>query len=219
MVKLARLKIWSLSAFNGSNPFPCMKMAEVIVLVEGYARSKKDYYEASCSTVLIVDNGKNILVDPGCNEELLLNALKKQKLSPNDIDCIFLSHYHVDHILNLRLFPKKDVLDGDVIYRGDKEYSFSKIIPGTAIEVIPTPGHAHEEVTLLVKTKKGVVAVAEDLWWWEDGKQKTDLKSLVELKDSFVKNEDQLKKSRELILSKADWIIPGHGKIFKVPKK
>ncbi|MFA5931594.1 MAG: MBL fold metallo-hydrolase [archaeon] len=194
-------------------------MAEVIVLVEGYARSKGDYYEASGSTVLIKDNGKKILVDPGCNEKLLLNALKKQKLSLKDIDCIFLSHYHVDHILNLRLFPKKDVLDGDIIYRGDKEYSFSKTIPGTTIEVIPTPGHAHEEVTLLVKTKKGVVAVAEDLWWWEEGRQKTDLKSLLELKDSFVKNEEQLKKSRELILSKADWIIPGHGKMFKVPKK
>ena len=217
--------ILSLSAFNGSNPFPCILallvilMAKVTVLIEGYARQKEDCYEATCSTVLVEDNGKKILVDPGCNEALLLGALKKQGLSPQDIDYIFLSHYHIDHLVNIVLFPGKDILDGGTIYRGDKEISFSGVLPGTSIEIIPTPGHAHEHTALLIKTGDGVVAVAEDVWWWEDGKQKTDLKSLLELKDPFVKNEKELQKSRKLLLKKADYIIPGHGKMFKVPGK
>lgn len=194
-------------------------MAKVTVLVEGYARPKGDYYEASPSTTLIEDNGRKIIVDPGCNEKLLLDALKKHGLEPRDIDYIFLTHYHVDHFLNIRLFPAKDVLDGETIYRGDREISFSKFLPGTGIEVIPVPGHAHEHSALFVNTGGGVVAVAADVWWWEDGEQKTGLKSLLTISDPFVKDKKQLLKSRKAILARADFIIPGHGKMFKVPKK
>ena len=193
-------------------------MAKVKVLVEGYARKSGNVYEATCSTVLIEDAGKRIIVDPGCNEALLLSALQKEGLLPNDIDLVFLSHYHVDHILNIRLFPGKDVLDGTTIYRGDKEFSFEGKIPGTSIEVIETPGHAHEHATLLVKTEKGIVAIAEDLWWWEDGKQKTDKKTLLSLKDMCAKDKKALLKSRKLILKRADFIIPGHGKMFNTEK-
>lgn len=193
-------------------------MTTVKVLVEGYAHEGKGCYEATCSTVLIEDSGKKILVDPGCNEKLLLNALKKEKLSSKDINLIFVTHYHVDHILNIRLFPGIDVYDRDTIYRGDKEYSYKGEIPGTSIKIIATPGHAHEQATPLVETNKGIIAIAEDLWWWEDGKQKTDKKSLLSIKDPFVKNKKDLLKSRKLILSKADYVIPGHGKMFKVKK-
>ncbi len=193
-------------------------MSVVKVLVEGYAREKKGFYEGNSTAVLIEDSGKKIIVDPGCNEKLLLNALKKEKLTPKDIDLVFLTHYHIDHILNIRLFPGIDVLDGDTIYRGDKEFSFEKKIPKTNIQIIETPGHANEQATLLIKTEKGIIAIASDLWWWEDGKQKTDYKSLISLKDPFMKDKNALLKSRELILKKADYIIPGHGKMFKVDK-
>lgn len=193
-------------------------MAKLKVLVEGYARETKGHFEATCTTVLIEDSGKKIIVDPGCNKKLLLKALKKERLNPKDIDLIFLTHYHLDHLLNIKLFPGKDILDGDTIYRDDKEFSFQGKIPKTNIEVIKTPGHAHEHTTLLVKTEKGVIAIAEDLFWWVDGKQKTDKKSLLSLKDPFVKDEKALLKSRKIIIKKADFIIPGHGKIFKVEK-
>src|SRR3989344_1371522 len=193
-------------------------MAVVKVLVEGYARQQKDFLEATSSTVLIEDSGKKIIVDPGCNEKLLLEALKKEGLTPKNIDIVFLTHYHPDHILNIRLFPGKDILDGDSIYRGDKEISFKGKIPGTEIEVVPTPGHAHEHATPIVQTEKGVVAIAADLWWWETGKQKTGRKELLSLKDPYAKNKKDLLKSRKLILEKADYIIPGHGKMFRAKK-
>jgi len=193
-------------------------MAVVKVLVEGYARVGNGFYEATCTTVLIEDSGKKIIVDPGCNKDMLLLALEKEGLTPNDIDLIFLTHYHLDHVLNIMLFPDKDILDGNTIYRGDKEFSFKGKIPGTNVKIIETPGHAHEHATPLVKTEKGVIAIAEDLWWWEDGKQKTDKESLLSLKDPFVKDEVALLKSRKIILKKSDFIIPGHGKMFKVEK-
>ncbi|MCX6803973.1 MAG: MBL fold metallo-hydrolase [Candidatus Diapherotrites archaeon] len=193
-------------------------MAVVKILVEGYARQKKGYFEATCSTVLVEADGKKILVDPGCNEALLLDALKKEGLSQKDIDYIFITHYHVDHWLNVRLFLHVDVLDGNTIYRGDKEISFSGVLPGTNIEVVSTPGHAYEETTLFVSTKEGIVAIAEDLFWWEDGLQKNDYNSLLNNEDQFMKNKEQLLASRKLVLKKADFVIPGHGKMFKVLK-
>ncbi|NYZ79775.1 MBL fold metallo-hydrolase [Candidatus Micrarchaeota archaeon] len=192
---------------------------EYKVLIWGYAKKSKSGMRASPATVLIKDKGKKILVDPGANKKKLLNSLKRGGLKPKDIDLIFITHYHPDHILNLNMFPSKVVLDGDTIYDDDLETHFEGKIPGTSIEVVPTPGHANEHASLLLKAKEEIVCVAGDLWWWsDDQKQKTDRASLIDLKDPYVKDEKKLRESRELILSKADYVIPGHGKMFKVEK-
>ena len=195
------------------------KMAELKVLIEGYARKENNIEVASPSTVLIEDSGLKILVDPGTNKKLLLEALEKEGLEPEDIDLIFVTHYHLDHVLNIKLFPDKNVLDGDIIYRDDKEIGFSGKIPNTNIKIIPTPGHAHEHVCLLVETEKGKIVIAGDLWWWTDKeKQKTDYRSLMNHEDPYVKDKTALRNSRKKILEIADYIIPGHGKMFEVNK-
>lgn len=194
-------------------------MAEVKILVEGYAKSTGGgEFKASPTTVLIKDSRKLILVDPGASKKKLLDALKREGLRSKDIDLIFLTHYHPDHVLNIRLFPDKDILDGGTIYRDDEEISISGRIPGTKIKIIPTPGHSFEHVSLLVETDKGKVCIAGDLWWWEDGKQKDDSRYLLKTKDMFAKDTKALLKSRKNILKRADWIIPGHGKMFKARK-
>lgn len=194
-------------------------MTELKLLIQGYAKITTTGYRASPATVLLRTSGKIILVDPGANEPRLLSALKKEKIKPRDIDYIFLTHFHLDHILNIRLFPKVTILDVDTIYRKDGGVIYSGFIPGTKIQVIPTPGHAHEHGSLIVNTEKGRVAIAGDVFWWEEGeKQKLDYKSLVNKKDPFVKNWQQLVKSRKKLLLVADWIIPGHGEMFKVAR-
>ena len=89
------------------------------------------------------------------------------------------------------------------------------------IEVIKTPGHSPEHSSLIAKTKdKGIIAVSTDVFWWEDGNQKSDtIEELMTLKDPFAADEKALHESREKILKIADWIIPGHGKIFRNPSK
>lgn len=195
-------------------------MSEVKILVEGYAKEGKDGWMASSSTVLIRDSGLNILVDPGVNKGLLLKALSKEGLKPDEIDLIFITHYHPDHVLNIGLFPEKDILDGNIIYRGDKEIKFSGKIPNTNIKVIETPGHAHEHACLLVKTEKGKIVIAGDVFWWTDEEEeKTDFESLIKHKDSFVKDKEALTNSRKKILQIANYVIPGHGKMFKVENR
>jgi glyoxylase-like metal-dependent hydrolase (beta-lactamase superfamily II) len=191
-------------------------MAEVKILIEGYATKER----ASPSTVLIKDGRLKILVDPGANKEMLLNALSKEGLKPEEIDLIFLTHYHPDHFLNIRLFPDKDILDGKTIYRDDEEIRFSDNLPNTNVKIIETPGHTDEHASLLVETEKGKVVIAGDLWWWYDKEeQRTDYESLINQRDPFVKDKEKLKESRKKILEIADYIIPGHGKMFKVSKE
>ncbi len=194
-------------------------MAEVKILIEGYVREEGDILVASPTTTLIKDGGLNVLVDPGANEKKLLEALEKEGLKPTDIDVVFLTHYHLDHTLNIRLFPGKDIYDGSVIYSNDKETEYSGNIPNTNIKVVQTPGHSDEHCSLLTETEKGRIVIAADVFWWRDNEeQKTDEQSLIDHEDDYANNKEELIKSRKKLLKIADYIIPGHGKMFKVIK-
>jgi len=191
-------------------------MTKVKVIIQGYAKETKDGWLASSTTTLIEDSGKKIIVDPGINKTLLLKNLKRESLTPDDIDIVFMTHYHPDHVFLASIFEKAIAMDGDTIYKKDKETEYEGVIPGTKVKVIPTPGHAHEHCALLVKTDKGNVVIAADVFWWMDNeKQKVDINK----EDPFTKDKKALVKSRKKILEVADWIIPGHGEMFKNQQK
>ncbi len=196
-------------------------MAEVKVLIKGYAYNKDGVEHASSTTTLIKENRMNIIVDPGMNRKLLLDSIKKEGLSLNDINYVVLTHTHIDHCLLAGIFEKAKIIDNSSIYsfEGTIQDHDGKI-PGTSVGIINTPGHDQFHCSLLVNDNKlGKVIIAADVFWWPDNeKQKTDTKSLIERKDPYVKNEAQLIESRKKILEIADYIIPGHGDMFKVKK-
>lgn len=196
-------------------------MAEIKILIEGYAKKTKDGWLASSSTTLIEDSGKKIIVDPGINRKLLLEKLREQGLTPDDIGVVFMTHYHPDHVFLASMFEKAIVVDGDTIYEKDKETEYEGKVPGTSLEVILTPGHAHEHAALLATTEKGKIVVAADVFWWtdEEEQQTDDVEILINKEDPFTKNWEALKASRRKVLEVSDWIIPGHGKMFKNPKR
>lgn len=195
-------------------------MTSLKVLIEGYAKKISDGWIASSTTTLIIENNLKIIVDPGANRDLLLSKLTEQGLTPEDINLVFMTHYHVDHNLLAGIFTKAKILDDSIVYENDKETEYAGTIPGTEIKVLKTPGHDQFHASLMVKTSDGIVCVAGDVFWWPDNEeQKTDAENLLSHKDSFVKDEKALLKSRKKILAVADWIIPGHGKMFKNPLK
>lgn len=190
--------------------------AKVKVLLVGYFKwIGPNKCKASCTVTLIQDGKKNILVDTGTrsNQEKLIKSLKKEKLKPENIDYIIITHSHTDHLENLGLFPqaksmnvfevkKGDVfqLSEDVLEKGEKQISKN-------VKIISTPGHTPECVSVLVDTDAGVVAVTGDLF----------VRKQVE-KAIFLEDEKIYKKSRQQILKMADYIIPGHAGMFKVKK-
>ncbi len=191
-------------------------MDSVKVLVQGYAQKlATGNYHASSAAVLVRSNGKNVVIDPGLFPNELKAALNKEHLLLDDIDIVVVSHAHMDHTRNSKLFDKPKVLD--LFQR--KNMPQYPLIPGTDIQIIFTPGHVDKHAAFLVDTTDGKCAIAGDVFWWEDGEeQKTDFSSLVDHVDAMAKNASLLQESRKKLLSVADFIVPGHGKVFAVPK-
>ncbi len=194
-------------------------MAEIKILIEGYAKKIDNGWLASSSVTLVKSNNKNIIADPGCNRPGLLRELAKHDLRPADIDFVLLTHNHTDHALLAGIFENARVLNESEIYDNDKQVEHNGRIPGTDLEIIQTPGHSHGHCSLVVKANEGVYSIAGDVFWWlDDEEQKTDSESLIKHEDPFTKDKEALINSRETLLKLADYIIPGHGKMFKVER-
>lgn len=195
-------------------------MATLKILTEGYARKLQNGWVASSTTCLITSGSRKIITDPGCHRVKLLEALKKERLTTADIDYVFLSHCHPDHILLAGIFEKaKSVTyDTNLIYDNDSLIEFEPHSLGSDIEIIQTPGHVLEHISLLVSTEEGKIAIAGDaIWWLEDEEQNFDI---YQKDHSQAKGMDMttLIESRKKVIELADYIIPGHGKMFKVDK-
>ena len=191
-------------------------MNKVKVLVEGYAKVNADgTWDASSSITLIDTGSKKIIVDPGCNRKLLLNSLLNEKLTTGDIDVVFITHYHPDHCLLMGVFEKAVVMESIQYQKGPIGGDMGNEIPETDIKIIKTPGHSPDHSSLLVETKKGRVLVGADIFWWkENEEQEID----VEKNDDFASDMKTLVETRKEVLKIADFIIPGHGKMFRVEK-
>lgn len=193
-------------------------MNKVKVLIEGYAKVNKDgTWDATSSTTLI-DTGKlKIIVDPGCDRELLLQALKKENLKTTNIDYVFITHYHPDHCSLMGIFENATVFDSLQYQKGPIGGDLTgKYLPKTDVEIVKTPGHSHEHASLLVNTQKCKVLVGADIFWWKDGEEQT---VDIDKDDDFASDISKLKSSRQNALKIANFIIPGHGKMFKVNEK
>lgn len=195
-------------------------MAEVKILIEGYAKELKNGWRASSTCCFIKSGDKKIITDPGCNRRKLLAALKKEKIESADIDYVFLSHCHIDHILLAALFKnaKFVTFNANFLYDQDLILEFDEQALGKDIKILETPGHTVEHLSLLINTPQGKIALAGDVIWWVDGEeQKVDINK----KDNSHPKELNMKKliaSRKKLLKIADYIIPGHGRMFKVKK-
>jgi len=151
-----------------------------------------------------------MVVDPGTmkNQNLLIDSLNKKNLIKEDVNWICITHSHLDHYRNLGLFLDAKVLDYWKIW--DKDImEFWKEDFTKDIRILKTPGHSYDNITLLVNTNKGLVAICGDVFWKKDFP--TD--------DSYASNKKKLKESRKKILELADYIIPGHGGMYKVDRE
>lgn len=187
----------------------------ISVLMQGYSyEDRNGDFKANGTCTLIIGASK-ILVDTGSprDKDKIIKCLQDHDLSPSNIDYVICTHGHIDHVGNLNLFPNAKFIVGYDIMYGDsyQDHDFKNgknFIVDNNVEVNPTPGHTHADVSVLVRNVKdyGTVVVCGDLF--ENEKDNNEWKSLSE----NVKIQEI---NREKILKIADYIIPGHGAMFK----
>lgn len=184
-------------------------MAEVKILVEGYTTADKPGEgEKTCPTISLVrDQDIVIVVDPGVleNQSILVDALKRERLSLEDVNVVFLTHSHIDHFRNVGMFPNAKVIEYCGVWDKNKVKDRQNQLTEN-IKIIETPGHHHTSLTLLVKTNLGNIAICGDVFWKEN---------YPEI-DEYADNPEKLKDTRKKLLELADYIIPGHAGMFKV---
>ena len=81
--------------------------------------------EGSMSAFLLEAEGKKALFDTGLNEKIskgILERLQELKISTDDIDYIFITHFHIDHIGGLLDANDKIVFKNAKIYVSKQEY-------------------------------------------------------------------------------------------------
>ena len=127
------------------------------------------------------------------------------ELIPNGVTDIVLSHHHPDHTVNIALFPRARVHDFQATYIDDQWIDHDgdfEVSP--SVLMIATPGHTPQDVTTLVTTAAGVVALTH-LWWSATGP----------VEDPYSVDRDELAASRRRVLALAPiQIVPGHGAPF-----
>lgn len=186
--------------------------ATVKILKTGFFRwvERPRSCEASPTCTLVRDGSINIIVDTGNigEEPEIAKALAREGLRPDDVNYVVLTHWHADHVGCAGMFRNATVVDSEELTKNGR-YDFYEgdyqLTPNA--KIVQTPGHQENDCSVLVTTKKGIVAVVGDLFWrsQEEG-------------SVFVKNEEAFARNREKIIGIADYIIPGHGNIFKVRK-
>ncbi len=194
------------------------------------------------STVTYVESDAKILVDTGFdyennrgednvkrNKKALIHALKGFGLKPSDIDIVFITHWHYDHFGSLGAFRRSRILASEP----REGFKVEPVKDGEAIadgvQVMYTPGHTKDHASLLLHTEKlrystrnerggsimGIgcvdVAIAGDaiptpLYYMMD--------SQWTYNPAFYSREKGLESMRKLG-EHADYIVPGHGSIFK----
>ncbi|MFO8051546.1 MAG: MBL fold metallo-hydrolase [Thermoplasmatota archaeon] len=193
-------------------------MADVKIAVHGEAVKRKNGWTASPNTCLVRDSGKTVIVDPGNHPELL-EILEMSSIWPEEIDVVFLTHYHLDHTLNTSLFKYAEVVDSRWRYNACDIIEHDGYIMDTDLRIIPTPGHSPDCSSLILDTDEGITAVCGDLFWFKkEFKNDLGVDELMDLKDELAFHPHMLRESRKRILEMADRVIPGHGRPFRVPR-
>ncbi|XP_023244512.1 metallo-beta-lactamase domain-containing protein 1-like [Centruroides sculpturatus] len=196
-------------------------MTSLVIIKEGFSEfdQKCNIMRANCSCTIVRSSDVCIIVDPltAWDKDYILQQLKEQNLNPDDITHVVCTHGHSDHIGNLNLFLKAIHIVGQSISCGTDYFihSFDKTPYkiNSSIQVIATPGHTHSDVSVVVLTETyGTVVIAGDLF-----ERKEDIQEPSLWREIAGSENPKLQLiNRQRILDMADYIIPGHGPMFKV---
>lgn len=179
------------------------------------------------STVTLIQGEKTVLVDTGFerslqpehinekrNHDILTYALKKHGISPKNIDTVLFSHLHQDHTGNYALFPHATLAMSSYCYDQCSLPHTKSVADGEEImdgvSVFYTPGHTKGHLSVKVNLEDTIVIAGDAI---------VSLTYLLQGKywcyNPDYYSDQKSSHSVQKILNTADFVIPGHGSIFK----
>ena len=142
---------------------------------------------SSGNSTLIRAGGKNILIDAGRNCKWLCSALCEVGTSPQDIDAIFITHSHSDHVSALDVFIRKYPTTlyatgetfRDMRWRFKKPHvetpdivivpgALQEVFPGVVVEAVATPHDAPGSVCYRICSEGKKCMVMTDCGYYTD---------------------------------------------------
>ncbi|WP_424629459.1 N-acyl homoserine lactonase family protein [Bradyrhizobium sp. SYSU BS000235] len=207
---------------------------KIDLLIPGLPAKTDHFLFGICSLLLIRTAGRTILFDTGPFRirPILLKALSELGLAPADIDTIFLTHLHWDHVENLDLFPQAEVLTP----RSEFEYAATPrpndwgtppyvreilrdirvtLLPEQEQEIFPgvktllLPGHSIGLQGLVIDTGSERAVLASDALW-----SARDATRAVPDVAFFDPAKAQV--SLDRALAAGDVFYPGHDRPFRL---
>lgn len=211
-------------------------LTKVKVLLQGFPGKTNRGLLGFCNITLIKST-KLMLFDTGhfSDRQLLISALEQERIHPENIEIVVLSHLHYDHCINVELFKKAAV----VVSKKELEYALSDkpekagdlyVSKCTAellknrdmieaeenlklsenVHVIETPGHTPGGISLLVDEGKKTVITGDAV------KNAWEFKNNIS--ETFYGEKSDVIDSINKIKTLADIVIPGHDRLFSYDK-
>lgn len=183
---------------------PSRGTASLQVLSTGYLGGR------FASTVTFVRDGAAlIVVNPGmvADIECILRPLRDLGVRPAAVTDVVLLTARPAHIVNTALFPGARLHDATAVYQNDTKARrpADRFLVSPSARLIETPGHRPDDLTLLVATARGIVAVTH-LW-----KSRSDGSEQPPGGDLGA-----LRQAKTRVLGVASRIVPAHGAAFRV---
>lgn len=162
--------------------------------------------DARSSVTLVVSGGMRILVDTGMKgeEPLLIERLARRGIAPCDVEIVVNTHDHEDHRGCNHLFPEAELVSPETAREGD--------FLGPGVQILETPGHTKDCISVLIYSSKGRIVAAGDA---------------IPLLGNYLKwvpprrniDREMAMKSISRIVNLADVVVPGHDRPFSVEGK
>jgi len=225
------------SVSNADVTEPCLiqeaTMAMLHTLLEGTNFGTDRGIVGFCGVFLITSDSTTILFDTGHvgRRTALESALDATGVATSEIDYVFLSHAHWDHVQNIDIFENAEFLLSPTELRYSRkphrnDWSTPKWT-GTILETVPTrevldgdivapgvevmevPGHSPGSLALSVETDQGIACLAGDALHFAYVAQTK--------KNPTVFWDDALAtESIERLVQRADVLYPGHDRPFRL---
>jgi N-acyl homoserine lactone hydrolase len=166
--------------------------------------------DARSSVTLITSGSRRIVVDTGLEgeEELIIDALARRRLMPEDIDTVVNTHSHPDHCGNNYLFSqavRRSPGEGETITSG----VFAIATPGHTLDSISVVVVAVEASEAIMGTSAKVIVIAGDAL-------PTLNNFLKGVPPALHVDRSLAVSSMSRIIEIADIVVPGHDRPFSV---